>query len=73
MRRSASAGRRLARAILARLCRVVLNPYETIEKLQEKRNHRKTSDDAGADSVKQVMTSPSMKNKVERSGEELSL
>lgn len=55
---------RLARAITARLIRAALNPYETVEKLREKRKRRKTSDDTGADSVKQMMTSPSMKNKV---------
>jgi glycosyltransferase involved in cell wall biosynthesis len=32
---------RLGAAILARLCRALLNPWETIEKLQEGRNHQK--------------------------------
>jgi glycosyltransferase involved in cell wall biosynthesis len=34
---------RFARAVLARLCKAVLNPYETIEKLKAGRNHRKPS------------------------------
>ena len=34
---------RLAGAVLARLCRALLNPYETIEKLQEARQHRRYS------------------------------
>jgi glycosyltransferase involved in cell wall biosynthesis len=50
---------RLASAILARTCRMVLNPYETIEKLRQDRRSRvaKLSIDAGADAAN--LTAPS--------------
>ncbi len=53
---------RLAGAVLKRLCRAALNPYETIEKLQERRNRRRTSDGSRADGSKQTITPPSMEN-----------
>lgn len=45
---------RLAGAVLARLCRLFLNPYETVEKLQEGRHRRKLSIVKGDDKVKNI-------------------
>ncbi|MGH9400492.1 MAG: glycosyltransferase family 2 protein [Terriglobia bacterium] len=47
---------RLAGAVLARLCRLFLNPYETIEKLQAGRNHRKLSDRRRGDKIESITT-----------------
>ena len=52
---------RLGKAILTRLCRVMLNPYETVEKMREKLNNRKFSEGRPVDETNQIMT-PSMKN-----------
>jgi glycosyltransferase involved in cell wall biosynthesis len=46
---------RLAGAILKRLCRAVLNPYETIEKLQRGRKRRKA---AGFNRAEQTKSTP---------------
>jgi glycosyltransferase involved in cell wall biosynthesis len=54
--------RRLARAVIARLCRVVLNPYETVEKLRAARKKRKLSGNKRPDDVTWAVTPPSMKN-----------
>jgi glycosyltransferase involved in cell wall biosynthesis len=53
---------RLAGAIVTRLSRAVLNPYETIEKLRERRNNRKLSESKRAEAIAGIMTPPSMKN-----------
>jgi polysaccharide pyruvyl transferase WcaK-like protein/glycosyltransferase involved in cell wall biosynthesis len=48
---------RLGRAIAARLCRAVLNPYETIEKLKKRQNHRELPDSKRSHRIKDVLTS----------------
>jgi hypothetical protein len=52
---------RLARAIIARLCRLLLNPYETIEKLQDTRRKRKLSAAKRAEEIEWMVNPPSVK------------
>lgn len=47
---------RLAGAIVRRLCKALLNPSETIEKLQEGRNRRKLSEAKHDDGLRKVTT-----------------
>ena len=54
---------RLARSILARLCRAVLNPYETVEKLHETRNKRRLSRRNRSGRTEQFAARPSSKDK----------
>lgn len=46
---------RLLRATIARLCRAVLNSYETVEKLQDERNRQKFSKSRGGDGNEPVL------------------
>jgi glycosyltransferase involved in cell wall biosynthesis len=53
---------RLARAVLARACRTLLNPYETIEKLREELNTRNTVSRDRVDVSLHARTSTSVKS-----------
>lgn len=58
---------RMGSSVLARLCRAILNPYETAEKLYEARNKRNRSHRGLGGDGEQFVPS-SMKNKIRASG-----
>lgn len=59
---------RLAGAILSRMCKALLNPYETIEKWEKERKRRKLAEGTRDEKIQRVMTPRLGENTVDARG-----